>query len=926
MCQLIRQQLHLSGLLLSLSFATAAISATDDTTKDASALYPPELIVRARENARTQPWAAEMRDRLVRAAQPWMKLSDEHLWNLMFGNTIKRSWMVWSNGHCPSCKKDVPMYNWVMAPLQDPWKTRCPHCRELFPKNDFEKFYKSGLDEHNVFDPSRADRKLLFNAEHPDPADPLHTFGVDDGEGFVQEGKRWRFIGAYLIYGQWKKAIVDGIVNLSAAYAVTGDRMYAHKAGVLLDRVADLYPTFDFGKEGVMYEGPPLAGYVSTWHDACWEVEAITIAYDQVFDGLQGDVELVRFLGAKAAQFRPPLPKKSVAEIRRNIEQRILIDTLNNRQKIRSNYPTTDNAIITIRTVLCWPGNRDEILAAMDDIIKVATAVDGVTGEKGLDGYAVIGPHTIAKMLGRYARADAGFLAEMLKRHPRLHDMFRFHIDTWCVGRYYPRTGDTGSFAVPHTSYAGVPFSRDPGLEPSGFTFLWDLYCLTKDVDFARVLWRANGDQADGLPYDLFARDPQLIQHQVAELIEKQGPELRTPSVNKEQWHLAILRSGEGGDARAVWLDYDSGERHGHADAMNLGFFARGLDLMPDFGYPPVQYGGWGSPRATWYTQSIAHNTVVIDGRNSKAGAGRSILWVDASGLKAVRAEAPAIVDAKRFERTAVLVDVPPRGFYVVDVFRVAGGREHTRYLRSHYSQLEVPGLAFKPQPDVMIGQMRNFALAAAPQTPWTADFAIDDRQKLLTGPGPLHMRSTELTTGPLDVMTAESWVNARGFEGAGECWIPTLMVRRQTSAESPLSTFASVIHLGGQVARVESVRRIPLSTDGHVAIEVSPAGGIRDLLVAADVEEMSTGTGIRPLASAEAGLETDAELAFVREGPGGDRSVYIAKGSFVRYRGLNLLLKAPSELLHAIISGGTLSVATGRAEDVADWSAPRGD
>ena len=31
---------------------------------------------------------------------------------------------------------------------------------------------------------------------------------------------------------------------------------------------------------------------------------------------------------------------------------------------------------------------------------------------------------------------------------------------------------------------------------------------------------------------------------------------------------------------------------------MNLGLFARGLDLMPDLGYPPVQFGGWDSPRA----------------------------------------------------------------------------------------------------------------------------------------------------------------------------------------------------------------------------------------------------------------------------------------------------------------------------------------
>ena len=46
---------------------------------------------------------------------------------------------------------------------------------------------------------------------------------------------------------------------------------------------------------------------------------------------------------------------------------------------------------------------------------------------------------------------------------------------------------------------------------------------------------------------------------------------------------------------------------------MNLGFFAKGLDLLPDFGYPRVQYGGWRSGKAKWYTMSAAHNTIVVD-------------------------------------------------------------------------------------------------------------------------------------------------------------------------------------------------------------------------------------------------------------------------------------------------------------------------
>src|SRR5205085_2013657 len=141
---------------------------------------PPALAAKARAKAQTNPWAAKEIKQIVVAAQPWMEFSDDQLWNLMFGSTITRSWMVWSDGYCPACKKSVPMYNWQMDALRHPWKVRCPRCQEFFPKNDFQKFYRSGLDEHSVFDPKRADRALLFNTEHPDPKDPKHGFGVDD--------------------------------------------------------------------------------------------------------------------------------------------------------------------------------------------------------------------------------------------------------------------------------------------------------------------------------------------------------------------------------------------------------------------------------------------------------------------------------------------------------------------------------------------------------------------------------------------------------------------------------------------------------------------------------------------------------------------------------------------------------------------------
>src|SRR5687768_12268929 len=144
--------------------------------KSASAFFSQQQLEKAHRNIREYSWAADIQGHIVAAAQPWMEYSDDELWHLMFGPTITRSWMVWSNGHCPACQRDVPMYTWKIDGLAEAWKVRCPHCNDSFPKNDFAAFYHSGLDDHNIFDPQRADRSLLFNAEHTEPDDPLHLF------------------------------------------------------------------------------------------------------------------------------------------------------------------------------------------------------------------------------------------------------------------------------------------------------------------------------------------------------------------------------------------------------------------------------------------------------------------------------------------------------------------------------------------------------------------------------------------------------------------------------------------------------------------------------------------------------------------------------------------------------------------------------
>jgi hypothetical protein len=838
--------------------------------KAASAFFPAALVAHAQANARSQEWAAAIRDSLVAQAKPWIGLSDDHLWSLMFGNTIRRAWQVWSDGYCPACKKPVPMYEWVADALNQPWKMRCPQCKELFPKNDFFKYYQSGLNAQELFEPQRADRSLLFNVEHPSPSDPLHGFGVDDGEGYVADGHRWRFINAYLIYGQWKQAIVNGIRNLAAAYVATGDPACAHKAGVLLDRVADFYPTFDFGKEGVMYEGAPRSGYVSTWHDACVEVLDLALAYDAVFEALARDGELVKFLSAKAKQCGLENPKACFADIQRNIEQRIFRDTLNNRPKIESNYPSTDATIVTLHTVLGWPDNRAEVLGLLDAIISKATLVDGLTGEKGLAGYSVIAPHAVAGLLGRYARSDLGFIRTELQRHPRLHDMYRFHLDTWCLGQYYPRSGDTGSFAARSPQYVGLPFTTNPGVNPSSYAFLWELYQATGDKDFVRLIHSANGGSEKGLPYDLFAADPAAFQAQVAKVMAEDGAGFKLGSVNKQEWCLAVLRSGEGTNARAAWLDYDSGGGHGHADGLTIGLFAKGLDLLPDFGYPPVQYGGWGAPRAVWYTRTAAHNTVGVDGGNHRPGSGKTTLWFAGNQFRLVRASATNLIAGRQFERTVALVDMSPTDSYVVDVFRVSAGREHTRYLHGHFGRLTTAGLNLASTSENRYGEvMRNFQRDPQPGAGWSADWAIDDHLHYLASPADIHLRYTDLTRGA-EVETAETWVSVSQYGGTADAWIPSVLVRRKADHPPLSSTFAGILEPYEGKPKVQAARRLELRDaegkaygDGYVGIETQLLDGSRDLFLSADVEQGAG--GVSSITEPESGARFEGDLCLVR-------------------------------------------------------------
>jgi hypothetical protein len=854
--------------------------------KEQSVFFPKERIKQASMNVKKFPWAANIQKGIIKTAEPWVKMSDDELWGLVFGPTIKRSWMVWSNGVCPSCKKSVPMYTWKVNALKHRWKVQCPHCSDFFPKNDFYAFYKSGLDEYGVFDPKKANRTLLKG--------PKGAFGVDDGEGYVNGKKRWRFIGAYLIYGQWKQLVVGGIRKLSAAYTVTGDPKYAHKAGILIDRVADLYPLFDFKQQGLVYERRGDAGYVSTWHDACEETREIVIAYDQIFDGIKNDRELVAFLSRKAKQYKLENQKSTFKDIQKNIEDRILRDALKNKGKIKNNYPRTDVCVAVICTVLGLPGAKESIYKRVGGIVRGSTKVDGVTGEKGLAAYSAYTISSLAMLLGQYADLDPQFLKEFVKKYPSLKKAFRFHLDMWCLDQqFYPNSGDSGNFGQKCVKYKGAYFKKyktntskkyktnpekNPLLPASMFSFFWNLYEATGDPDYVKVLYKENDHSVENLPYDIFAKDPAGFQKKVASVIKKEGKEINLKSVNKQQWRIAVMRSGKDTHKRALWIDYDVGGNHCHSDGMNFGLYAKGLELIPEFGYKPVQFGGWHSRYANWYGLTVGHNTVVVDGRNQRNSNGKTTLWAVGDQFNAFRMSGTGFYGTKQYERTGIIIDISDNDFYVVDLFRVVGGKEHVYSINTFFGQLAVQGAnCSKPSDFKLKGAIiRNAKQDPDPKPGWFADIKIEDRYSYLPKGSDVHLRISDLTQGAHAIMS-EAWVAPGGFNQSVTAWIPRVMKARRSVKPGLASAFVSIIEPYEKKSNISSTKRLPLTTvkgeiysDANAAVEISLANKMKDLVIARDVDDPLARNPVKTadalLVQPDWNVKTDAQICWIRK------------------------------------------------------------
>jgi len=318
---------------------------------------------------------------------------------------------------------------------------------------------------------------------------------------------------------------------------------------------------------------------------------------------------------------------------------------------------------------------------------------------------------------------------------------------------------------------------------------------------------------------------------------------------------------------RDLWMYYGRNTGHGHKDTLNIGMHAYELNVLPELGYP--EFADWSVPRrGEWESNTISHNTVVVDkSKQSDQTVAMPLRFGDGETVKLIEVEAPRVYpQTSMYRRTAALVRVDEEHSYAVDFFRVRGGNDHHYSFHSADAVVTTEGLNLVPQqggtyagPDVEYGQrppgdsapgaayrgggfhyLKNVERDTAPAESFSVDWQIKDTWDIYgNGAGSLtdvHLRLTML--GPIDEVALADGVPPQNKPGNPET-MRFLIAHR--SGDNLESTFTAVIEPYKGERYIASIEAVPVTRDGqevpHLearAVKVTLTNGRTDYIVSA--------------------------------------------------------------------------------------------
>ena len=653
--------------------------------KAGRSFYTDEKVEAARENIEKYSWAKSKRDSAVRAAEKYLGL-EEMLWNLVPGQGIPRSTSVGYKSdpamhYCRYCGDylydEYGRWGYKVDPLENPWKIQCRTCLRLFPSNDFESFYKLGLDEHGNFNRELALQKnaelvakgedgYLVNTLYPELYDPTkasynkdprtgdtvdgRTWGVDDGMGYdtgrVYGSNNLSEVHTYIAYythvGLWymngddKPVVTDALESLANAYIYTGDIKYGRVGAILLDRVADYYPDYSMvpyltqsnnkGSKGIFYvsSGGHKAGKIigSIWENGI--ADRLSLAYDAFFPAYD-DPYVVEFLSEKAKKYNLENTKKNPELIRQNIEDGILREIFEGAKdaQIYGNFGSVQATVASCAVVLDTQPDTNEMI----DWIFAKSNTDEETYNTGG------GVNT--KLITHVSRDGQGD-----ESAPGYNKIWITELSD-AASKLAGYDGYDGMNLYEHPKYLrmiksypeltivrrGVPPIGDSSSAanysklPNDDAVMINAFAQTKDVEIAQHFYKMSDADFQTIHYDIFTKNPESLQDDIKAVIDEYGEYNYDKSSMLTGYGFGALRAGtlsESGEIRDTqrdfWMYFGGAESHSNYDKLHLGVEAYGIPFTTDLGYPEAT--GSNPNKHQWASTTLAHNAVVVNEKN----------------------------------------------------------------------------------------------------------------------------------------------------------------------------------------------------------------------------------------------------------------------------------------------------------------------
>ncbi|MEN6560312.1 MAG: heparinase II/III family protein [Acidobacteriota bacterium] len=556
---------------------------------------------------------------------------------------------------CPNCQggaQDTSLEVWT---IEDPDHVRCRYCGERYPN---ERYPLNGV------------------LEFVNPRGQRQSYRYYDGGS---EKRRYFFEG--VIAAQAGQYLAERAYDLALLYGATGEKAYAHKAAVILDRFAQVYPGWpvhgnvgNYANWKTFHDAPPYPAQSGKWgrwiHDEF--MTELALAYDLIHES-----PAFAELGAAAG-----------TDVRRRIE--------------------------------------NDLFRAQVELVRQYPRYIGASGQNGTAagliaiGRAIEEPECVHDGVARFRDAFAGW----------------FHADGLLMSGSPAYTlqmlSALESPAQMAKGYSDPPGYVHPGdgLHFEGLDLGASSVALERSRAALRSLVLPDGRYAP--VHDSWARKPYT---------QVQPPQESRAALLPATGH-AVLGRGAGAEQAQVHLHFGDHAGHAHADELNLELFAHGREMLGEIGYSHTKL-------RPWAMSTLAHNTVVVDRFNQVITQGwlpvswarldrfektsfdpgenvfGSLLLYDTEDGKVQIAEAEAVrgyrgfvPGLKEYRRLVALVGISPADAYVVDVFRVTGGREHLWAAHGSVDQGQEieTSLTLQPREGTLLGPGTEYAAGRDPE------------------------------------------------------------------------------------------------------------------------------------------------------------------------------------------------------------------